>query len=114
MIEKAAQTEIVLRFEDGWIDMHKRDGDECVHAAAAQHNTPCEQEAVAESVNEERGRALKIDGPKTSVRFEPAKLDEDDSWMQVHLGESESIQKSEKKIKKCKHHTPKRAAAFYL
>lgn len=52
-IEKAAQTEIVLRFEDGWIDMHKRDGDECVHAAAAPHNTPCEHEAVAESVNED-------------------------------------------------------------
>lgn len=75
MIEKAAQTEIVLHFEDGWIDMHKRDGDECVHAAAAQHNTPCEQEAVAESVK----IALKIDGLKTSVRFEPAKLDGDDN-----------------------------------
>lgn len=79
MIEKAAQTEIVLRFEDGWIDMHKRDGDECVHAAAAQHNTPCEQEAVPESVNEEGGRSLKIEGLKTSVHFEPPKLDEDDS-----------------------------------
>lgn len=57
MIEKAAQTEIVLHFEDGgWIDMHKRDGDECVHAAAAPHNAPCEQEVLAESVNEDGGR----------------------------------------------------------
>lgn len=56
--------------------MHKRDGDECVHAAAAQHNTPCEQEAVAESVNEEGGRSLKLDGLNTSVRFEPANLND--------------------------------------
>lgn len=82
MIEKAAQTEIVLRFEDGWIDMHKRDGDECVHAAAAPHNAPCEQEVVAERVNEEGGRSLKVDGLKTSMCFEAAKLDEGDSSTQ--------------------------------
>lgn len=89
MIEKAAQKEIVLRFGAGWIDMHKRGGDECVHAAAALHNTPCEHEA-AESVNEEGGRSLKIDGLKMSVCRAPAKLDEDGrspqrKWEQENL-----------------------------
>lgn len=112
MIEKAAQMEIVLRFEDGWIDMHKRDGDECVHAAAAQHNTPCEQEAVAENVNE-GGRSLKIDGLKTSVRFEPAKLDEDDSSPR-RARAHKNLKKTQPNKKPFKRHTLKRAAAFYL
>lgn len=89
--------------------MHKRDRDECVHAAAAQHNTPCEHEAAAESVNEEGGRSRKIDGLKMRVCvLSRPKLDEDCSSPQ----ESESAQKSEEIT--FQRHTPKRAAAFYL
>lgn len=63
MIEKTSQKEIVLRFQAGWINMHQRDGDECVsNAAAAPRCTtrPEHEEAAAESVNE-KGRALTKD-----------------------------------------------------
>lgn len=80
MIEKTPQKEIVLRFEAGWINMHMRDGDECVSTLqlprAAQHalwarggGGKCEW----------GGRTLnKKAGLKMSVRWEPAKIDEDD------------------------------------
>lgn len=68
-IEKTSQKEIVLRFQAGWINMHQRDGDECVSDAAAAPRCTTRPASARRRWRRWRkvwmrkeGRSLKIDG----------------------------------------------------